>query len=382
MEEQNERLRQQLEEQAVELMVKEKELKKIKFNQLLIDTQATFMQEGMKGAPPGRHSNTVVQPRASDGGLEKGDENAAGEQEQVSRNSQTKPDASAQAAEGAVAKAEAVPSEANKAQDASSSQKPKQIDGGSDVKSMEGSAPPQPQSAGANNARQDGENEPGVQNPNDSQPPLIAQQPSAGKDSGKGDQAENEGEQNGAKNSPGPSAAGPPEPVEASLSDKAGRSVQESPERGPIQVEDVVVEDVADDGPSAEKLRAGKVSNAARLAGDQAYASFAGNAAIGAGGADLAGADKLLGLGDLDPAEFLKNLQLDGEHDESAAAALGLGDIQIDELLDCGDDLMDIEQTAFIGSSKVMLKMLDNMIQTIDARVESVKMHPNLYNVN
>lgn len=45
MEEENERLRQQLEEQAVELLVKEKELKKIKFNQLLIDTQSTFMQD-------------------------------------------------------------------------------------------------------------------------------------------------------------------------------------------------------------------------------------------------------------------------------------------------------------------------------------------------
>lgn len=125
-----------------------------------------------------------------------------------------------------------------------------------------------------------------------------------------------------------------------------------------------------------------KAGSGARLNGDHAYASFAGNAAIGAGGHEMASTEKLLGLGDLDPTEFLKNLQLDGEHDESAAAALGLGDIQIDELLDCGDDLMDIEQTAFIGSSKVMLKMLDNMIQTIDARVESVKMHANMYNAN
>lgn len=127
---------------------------------------------------------------------------------------------------------------------------------------------------------------------------------------------------------------------------------------------------------------AAKAGSGARLNGDHAYASFAGNAAIGAGGHEMASTEKLLGLGDLDPTEFLKNLQLDGEHDESAAAALGLGDIQIDELLDCGDDLMDIEQTAFIGSSKVMLKMLDNMIQTIDARVESVKMHANMYNAN
>ena len=41
-EEENERLRQQLEEQNVELMLKDKELKKIKFNQLLIDTQSNY----------------------------------------------------------------------------------------------------------------------------------------------------------------------------------------------------------------------------------------------------------------------------------------------------------------------------------------------------
>lgn len=55
---------------------------------------------------------------------------------------------------------------------------------------------------------------------------------------------------------------------------------------------------------------------------------------------------------------------------------LGLGDLDIDnldELLDCGDDLMDIEQTAFMGSSKVMLKMIDNMLLTIDSRIEGVK---------
>jgi len=43
---------------------------------------------------------------------------------------------------------------------------------------------------------------------------------------------------------------------------------------------------------------------------------------------------------------------------------------------------MDIEQTAFIGSSKVMLKMLDNMIQTIDARVESVKVQSGMVNMH
>ena len=40
--EQMERMRQQLDEVQSELAVKEKELKKIKFEQLMIDTQATF----------------------------------------------------------------------------------------------------------------------------------------------------------------------------------------------------------------------------------------------------------------------------------------------------------------------------------------------------
>ena len=44
----------------------------------------------------------------------------------------------------------------------------------------------------------------------------------------------------------------------------------------------------------------------------------------------------------------------------------------IDEILECSDDLMDIEQTAFMGSSKIMLKMIDNMLSTIDQRIEVV----------
>jgi len=51
----------------------------------------------------------------------------------------------------------------------------------------------------------------------------------------------------------------------------------------------------------------------------------------------------------------------------------GLEDVEIDnldEILECGDDLMDIEQTAFMGSSKIMLKMIDNMLLSIDQRLE------------
>lgn len=51
----------------------------------------------------------------------------------------------------------------------------------------------------------------------------------------------------------------------------------------------------------------------------------------------------------------------------------GFDDIDIgniDEILECGDDLIDIEQTAFMGSSKIMLKMIDNMLYTIDTRID------------
>ena len=35
---------------------------------------------------------------------------------------------------------------------------------------------------------------------------------------------------------------------------------------------------------------------------------------------------------------------------------------EIDEILDCGDDLAAMEQTAFMSSSKTMLSMIDSMI--------------------
>ena len=59
------------------------------------------------------------------------------------------------------------------------------------------------------------------------------------------------------------------------------------------------------------------------------------------------------------PAQEDRPKQFDFEHFE------GMDDIEIDnldEILECGDDLMDIEQTAFMGSSKIMLKMIDNML--------------------
>lgn len=44
----------------------------------------------------------------------------------------------------------------------------------------------------------------------------------------------------------------------------------------------------------------------------------------------------------------------------------------MDEILECGDDLMDIEQTTFMGSSKIMLKMIDSMLYSIDQRIDLV----------
>lgn len=55
---------------------------------------------------------------------------------------------------------------------------------------------------------------------------------------------------------------------------------------------------------------------------------------------------------------------------------MGLGDVQIDEILECGDDLMDIEQTAFMGSSKVMLQMIDSMLLSIDERIDTIEGQP------
>mmetsp|Transcript_16552 Transcript_16552/g.28147 ORF Transcript_16552/g.28147 Transcript_16552/m.28147 type:complete len:310 (+) Transcript_16552:878-1807(+) len=45
----------------------------------------------------------------------------------------------------------------------------------------------------------------------------------------------------------------------------------------------------------------------------------------------------------------------------------GLEDLdELDEILESGDDLMDIEQTAFMASSKTMLSMIDSMLFAID----------------
>lgn len=56
----------------------------------------------------------------------------------------------------------------------------------------------------------------------------------------------------------------------------------------------------------------------------------------------------------------------------------GLGDFKIenlDEILECGDDMMEIEQTAFMGSSKIMLQMIDNMLLSIDDKIEVISKH-------
>ena len=59
-------------------------------------------------------------------------------------------------------------------------------------------------------------------------------------------------------------------------------------------------------------------------------------------------------------------------------ANINRGDFKIDnldEILECGDDLMELEQTAFMGSSKIMLQMIDNMLLSIDDKIEVIGKH-------
>lgn len=37
--------------------------------------------------------------------------------------------------------------------------------------------------------------------------------------------------------------------------------------------------------------------------------------------------------------------------------------------------MMEIEQTAFMGSSKIMLQMIDNMLLSIDDKIEVIAKH-------
>ena len=69
----------------------------------------------------------------------------------------------------------------------------------------------------------------------------------------------------------------------------------------------------------------GNGASGSKANGIGAYASFAGNA--GDDAERNVTDDKLLGLNDLDPNDYIKNLNLAADNDESAAAALGLGDI-------------------------------------------------------
>ena len=109
---------------------------------------------------------------------------------------------------------------------------------------------------------------------------------------------------------------------------------QKTSDQGQIDLRDIVVQDMGDEemarDASDKNLRNPEViengTGSNRLNGEGAYASFAGNGALEHMERDATN-DKLLGLADLDPNEYLKSLHLDGENDESAAAALGLGEI-------------------------------------------------------
>ena len=80
-------------------MVKEKELKKLKLNQLIIDTQASFVnnQHSIKMNHTVRHSNTVYKPR----GLLANDQNEAHRGSEVGANLNKSQDDDQAAAAGA-----------------------------------------------------------------------------------------------------------------------------------------------------------------------------------------------------------------------------------------------------------------------------------------
>lgn len=176
-------------------------------------------------------------------------------------------------------------------------------------------------------------------------------QPAKSAESNKNQNVDNLDAQNASRNtSPEPHSSDAPAAADEQSPDRMNFTDQKNSERGQIDLKDIVVQDMGDDEVRGgiNKSHRHQDSNITssmvnRINGEGAYASFAGNGTVLENVERDISHDKLMGLADLDPAEYIKNLQLDDENDESAAAALGLGDIQIDELLDCGDDLMDIE---------------------------------------
>ena len=88
-------------------MVKEKELKKIKFNQLLIDTQATFMQEAKGINTGGRHHSNTVYPQRGPENAEASvlagnlDGQDAGENKNVANSNSKLPEADVSKGDGA-----------------------------------------------------------------------------------------------------------------------------------------------------------------------------------------------------------------------------------------------------------------------------------------
>lgn len=130
-----------------------------------------------------------------------------------------------------------------------------------------------------------------------------------------------------------------------------------------IELNDVVIEEIRDDD-MQENLRnnsqqQNQRSKPINLA-ENKFASFAGNGAIGELGFNL------------NKQHFQANRE---DPFDFANMNYGLGDFKmenLDEILECGDDLMEIEQTAFMGSSKIMLQMIDNMLLSIDDKIEVI----------
>lgn len=267
LEEQIERLRQQLSDNQAELMVKEKEIKKIKFNQLIIDTQATFQNIS---AQANKNLNHTVRHNTE---FRKG----------PNKNKQGFFD----------------------------------IDNKSD----------------------------GAQNQDQKQ--AVSPAP----------QAANENENQAPEKAPGTSQQEDQEAVEVTDNNRKPRPSKTSLQSGEFEN---TSEKSAGSQSNNQQINDGVISQSALNNRSGSNNQDASIRPLQAAPAPIGGAQQ----------HFDFNLEELGEEIDA------VNDIEIenlDEILECGDDLMDIEQTAFMGSSKIMLKMIDNMLSTIDSRIEAVQ---------
>ena len=76
---------------------------------------------------------------------------------------------------------------------------------------------------------------------------------------------------------------------------------------------------------------------------------------------------------DLEKDHRLSSKQTSDERNSPQKEAPNPVPFNIDELLEQGDDFLDFDTNPFMNNSKLMLKMIDNMIVSIDERIEHVQ---------